>query len=105
MKNVIKKAIKESNLNGYKWTIKGNKLFWSYLTKEYFEIETGSVSELGIQLDIQFVKVIYKNPILEDETFICIFVGDDDLICDAKTIDEAIEKAVKQTIKKANTTF
>lgn len=101
MKNVIKKAIKESNLNGYKWTIKGNKLFWSYLTKEYFEIKTGVVSESNIQ----FVKVIYKNPILEDETFICIFVGDDDLICDAKTIDEAIEKAVKQTIKKANTTF
>ena len=34
MKKVIQKAIKESNLNGYKWTVKDNKLYWNYLTKK-----------------------------------------------------------------------
>ncbi len=95
MKKVIQKAIKESNLNGYKWTVKDNKLYWNYLTKEHFEIETGET----------FVKVIYKNPILKDETFVYILVGDDSFIYDAKTIDEAVEIAVKQTIIKANATF
>lgn len=32
-RNAISKAIKESDLNGYKWSISENGLRWSYLSE------------------------------------------------------------------------
>lgn len=107
MKKIITKAIKESDLKGYKWTVEGNKLHWDYLTKEYFRIETGNTIDIcsGAETeDEKYVKVVYVNPLFDDETFIYVLVGND-FYCDAKTVEEAIEIAVKATIRKANNLF
>lgn len=99
MKAIVLNAIKESNLNGYKWNFDGEKLTWSYLTVEYFSFEITDVD------DEKFVKVVYHMPhINAKETFTAAIVGKD-FYCDYKTVEEAIAGLTKATIKKANSTF
>lgn len=94
-KEIIKKAIKESELNGYKWSVKGDVLNWSYLTVEHFKFEIGE----------DFLKVIYVLPHLKaEETFLYLIVGQE-FYADAKTVEEAFEIATKSTITKANRLF
>jgi hypothetical protein len=94
-KAIITKAIKESELNGYKWKMETNKLTWNYLTVEHFKFEIAE----------DHLKVIYVMPHLnEEETFVYLLVGEE-FYNDAKTTEEALEKATKQTIKKANRLF
>lgn len=88
-KEIIKKAINDSELNGYKWTIKSNKLIWSYLDVE-FDIEIKKEEN---------VKIIHDG-----ETFIYILVGNE-FYNDAKTIEDGLYKAIKGTIRKANNLF
>lgn len=100
MKAIVLNAIKESELNGYKWNFDGNKLTWSYLTVEYFSFEIEEIDEIE-----KFVKVIYHMPHLNTkETFTAAIVGDI-FYGDFKTVEEAIAGLTKATIKKANSTF
>ena len=97
IKALVNKAIKDSDLKGYKWYLSGSNLHWSYLSKEYFTIEIGSVEEPS-------VKVIYHNDLIGEETFIYLLIGHD-FYCECRTIDSGIYEAVKSTINKANNTF
>lgn len=94
-KAIITKAIKESELNGYKWKMEADKLTWNYLTVEHFRFEIAEDQ----------LKVIYVMPHLDtEETFVFLLIGEE-FYNDAKTIEEALEKATKATIKKANRLF
>lgn len=106
---IIKKAIKETeNVSGQKWSVdKDGTLKWDYLTVEYFRIEAGNTIDIctGRETeDEKYVKVVYVNPLLGEETFVYVLVGND-FYCDAQTVEQAIEIAVKATIRKANRTF
>ena len=94
-KEIITKAIKESELNGYKWSVKGDALHWSYLSVEHFRFEMGE----------DYVRVVYVMPhLLEEETFIYLIVGEEFYV-DAKSMEEALAIATKATIAKANRLF
>ena len=99
MKTIVTNAIKESDLNGYKWNFDGTKLTWSYLTVEYFSFEIKKDDEYTL------VKVNYHMPHLEAvETFKIFMVGDE-FYCDYRTVEEAVAEITKATIRKANSTF
>lgn len=102
---IIKKAIKDSKsvhtTNLYKWTYKDGKLYWSYLgEKDYFIID---IHEIDEEITSIHVKLHYNN-CSEDESFICVIVGDV-FYSDAKTLEDGLDKAIKRTIIKANNTF
>lgn len=95
IRNAITKAIKESDLNGYKWTITENGLHWSYLSKnEQFtfgnhEEADGSANTL----------VVFDHL---GDVFVRIWYGTDRFITDCETLTEAYYLATKKTIRQAN---
>ena len=89
IRNAISKAIKESNLNGYKWTITAEGgLHWSYGVD--FEFEGHEDGWL-----------VVKN---EHGTFAGVTFGENRWD-DCKTIEEAYYLVTKQAIKSANYTY
>jgi hypothetical protein len=92
-RNAIQKAIKDSDLNGYKWTITKKGLRWSYCDVEFtfhYDPETNFLQ-------------VYDAPgvIVDEAPFIGLLIGDHSWD-DAKDIEEAYYKATKATISKAN---
>ena len=86
-RNAITKAIKESDLNGYKWTITENGLRWSYLDTE-FTFDT-------TEEHILTVKGGYCR-------MACIWYEQGEKYADCETLADAYYLATKATIKKAN---
>lgn len=98
---MMKKAIKDSELNGYKWTANKNGLTWSYGVQFDIEItdeETGN----------KMVRFEDKNSGCEVVTF--TVTEEDAWLVDSyhdfnTTIDEAIYWAARKMIKKANNLY
>ena len=90
-RNAITKAIKESNLNGYKWEIieNGNGLKWSYGVEFKFAVyeKEGCIS----------VKNNYY-------TVGCVTFGDGKYD-NCKTLEEAYYLVTKQAIRTANNLY
>lgn len=95
---LMKKAINDSELNGYKWTADKKGLHWNY----------GVDFELTIETDCFGKKVVYLN----DGAGCCICVSvvsrdKDAWMCDSshdfvKTEDDAVYWATRKMIAKAN---
>lgn len=83
------RAIKESDLNGYKWTVTSTGLEWTYG-------ETFTIEEKPCMDNIVLVVSTSYEPL-----FVGMVVGPD-RYDDAQTVEEAYYKAVKATIAKAN---
>ena len=89
-KNAIVKAIKESELNGYKWTITENGLRWSYLSEnEQFTFDTTAEDNI----------LIVHGPYCDMAT---IWYEQGEKYADCETLTEAYYLATKATIRKAN---
>ena len=82
------KAIKESNLNGYKWAVTPNGLGWSYCDVHFAFLHD---AEKGCFY-------VYDD---NGAKFVCLLIGEE-FYCDAKTLEEAYYKATCETISKAN---
>lgn len=91
IKQIVERAIDESDLNGYKWKYNNEALHWSYLDT-IFKLKI-------IQSKFNVVKVTYQ-----DEIFIIVSFGDS-IYEDCKTLEEAIRLATIRTIQKANYLF
>lgn len=89
IRNAITKAIKESDLNGYKWTITEHGLKWSY--GEEFTFDTTS------EENILMVRANSSRKYMA-----VIWYKKDDKFADCKTLVEAYYLATKATIRKAN---
>jgi hypothetical protein len=90
IRNAITKAIKESELNGYKWTITENGLRWSYLSEnEMFVFDTTT--------EENFLTV--HGPAFD---MAGIWYEQGEKYADCETLAEAYYLATKATIKKAN---
>lgn len=85
-RSAISQAIKDSELNGYKWTITKNGLKWSYMDEE-FTFDTPEENILTV-----------KN---RYSTFATIWY-EDCKYADCKTLTEAYYLATKATIREAN---
>lgn len=90
-RKAVQKAIRESELNGYKWAVTSSGLKWNYLDVE-FQFE---------QIECEFGDVILKTVDEHGHTFATILVSSE-FYGDCATIEEGYEKLTKQTIKKAN---
>jgi hypothetical protein len=91
-RNAITKAIKESDLNGYKWTITENGLRWSYLSEnEQFTFEI-------VEDDF----LVVHGPCFDMAD---VFFHETDKYADAKNLAEAYYLATKLTIRKANRVY
>lgn len=90
-RNAIQKAIKDSDLNGYKWTITENGLRWSYLTGE------NEVFTFDTTTEENFLTV--RGPFCE---MAGIWYEENERWADCKTLTEAYYLATKATIRKAN---
>jgi hypothetical protein len=90
IRNAIAKAIKDSELNGYKWTITENGLHWSYLSKnEQFTFDT--------ETEENFLTV--HGPYCN---MAGIWYEQGEKYADCETLTEAYYLATKATIAKAN---
>ena len=89
---IVRQAIKDSELNGYKWTISGDTLKWNYCDTE-FKIEIQNYDDCII--------IVTRY---DDETFTLTDV-EDSRYSDARTFEEGLYKAIKKTIYKANYLF
>ena len=93
-KSIIELAIKESNLNGYKWKVTDRGLWWSYSESEFvFEYKEGDEEHL----------LTVKDE-LQGETVVMYFVGST-WLCDFNDLERAIYAAVKSTIRHCNATY
>jgi hypothetical protein len=92
-RDAITKAIKESDLKGYKWTITENGLRWSYLTGENEEFTFDSRTEA----DFLLVHGPFCN--------MAAIWYEDAKYADCKTLTEAYYLATKATIRKANSIY
>ena len=94
IRNAIIKAIKESELNGYKWTITPNGLKWSYCDIAFtFEEHMETTGETTL-----FVYDEYDN------ANVFVWYGEDKY-SDCKTLPEAYYIATKSVIRKANNIY
>lgn len=90
-RNAIAKAIKESDLKGYKWTITENGLRWSYLTEnELFTFDTETEENI----------LLVHGP--HGGHMAIIWYEQGERFADCETLTEAYYLATKATIKKAN---
>lgn len=87
IRSAIARAIKDSDLKGYKWTIIENGIQWSYGVTFTFEIQEEDF--LVVTSDGGF-------------TMADVFFHESDKYADAKTIEEAYYLATKLTIRKAH---
>lgn len=93
IRNAIREGIKESELNGYKWTITADGLEWSYGESfEFIEEEHD---------DIILLFVIAKS---SDMKMARLLIGKD-WFCDCSDIVDAYRIATKATINNANRTY
>ena len=90
IRNAITKAIKDSDLNGYKWTITENGLRWSYLSEnELFTFDTTTENDF----------LIVHGPYCDMAS---IWYEQGEKYADCETLTEAYYLATKATIRKAN---
>ena len=87
-REAIARAIKESDLKGYKWSITPTGLKWSYLDIEFTFIEEDDGEFLSVRDNF-------------NEPFISIWYGADKY-ADVKTLSGAYEEATRRTIRRAN---
>ena len=87
IRNAIAQAIKDSELNGYKWTINENGLGWSYCDTE-FAFDTSEEHILTVRGSFC--------------TMACIWYEQGDKYADCETLTEAYYLATKAAIAKAN---
>lgn len=92
IRQAIQQGIKESEKNGYKWTITADGLKWSYCDEEF----TFKLTE--VDDEDKFLTVHQKGC---SEMWVGIIISDTRW-ADANTIEEAYRKATKATIAKAN---
>ena len=90
---IIRQAIKDSELNGYKWTISGNKVHWSYDVD--FTIHMGRALE--DDADTSYIRVDDEH----GDRFVYLLIGNS-FYHDAETFEEGLAIAIKSTIKRAN---
>lgn len=89
IRNAIAKAIKDSELNGYKWTITENGLRWSYLSEnEQFTFDTDIENYLTVSGPYCCMASVWYEP--------------GEKYADCETLTEAYYLATKMTIAKAN---
>lgn len=87
-RNAIARAIKESDLNGYKWTITPDGLRWSYCDVEFY---------FHYDAEKNFFQVFDEN----DSHFVGLLIGEHSWD-DARDLEEAYYKATLCTISQAN---
>lgn len=87
-REAIARGIEDSDLNGYKGSIKPNGLKWSYLDTEFSFIEEDDGEFLSVRSSF-------------NEPFISVWYGSNNY-SDTKTLIEAYEEATRRTIRKAN---
>ena len=88
IRQAIKKAIEESDLNGYTWKIKENSLIWSYLDIEF-------TYDDWPEKEMLFLRDKYSN--------VSVWVWySDDYHADCKTLEEAYYLVTKMCIARAN---
>ena len=89
-RNAISKAIKDSDLNGYKWTITENGLRWSYLSEnEQFTFDTETEENVLIVVGPYCMMAI-------------IWYEQGEKLADCETLTDAYYLATKAAIAKAN---
>lgn len=90
-RSAVKKAISESNLNGYKWTITADGLRWSYLSEdELFTFDTETEENI----------LLVHGPHGGEMAIVWYEAGEK--YADCETLAEAYYLATKATIRKAN---
>lgn len=89
---MMKQAIKESKLNGYKWTADKNGLHWSY----------GVDFKLHISKEVNNEYVMFEDEEAGVKCAVCIDERFADGSLFVATYDEAIYKAALGIIAKAN---
>ena len=87
-RNACLKAIKESDLNGYKWAVTPNGLGWSYCDVNFTFWHDPEKNIFHVYDD-------------NDASFVTLLIGEE-FYCDAKNLEEAYYKATRETIYKAN---
>lgn len=93
IRNAIQKAIKESELNGYKWTITENGLHWSYLSEnEQFTFDNKTEENI----------LIVRGPYC---MMAIIWYEKGEKLANCETLTEAYYLATKATIQKANNIY
>lgn len=92
IKNAMMNGIKESDLNGYKWSVTSNGLKWSY--GEEFNFTLSEKDDDGDQ--ILTVKAVQSKMKITN-----IWIGDS-FYCDCSSIEEAYKLATRRTIRNAN---
>lgn len=90
-RNAIAKAIQESDLNGYKWTITADGVAWSYMDGEAFVFTVREEGIIYVQWKGFRLATVYFDPT--------------DEYADCKTLEEAYYLVTKQLIRNANHTF
>lgn len=90
-RNAITKAIKDSELNGYKWTITENGLRWSYFSENDGEFTFDANTEAEM--------LIVHGPYCD---MAAIWYEPGEKYADCETLADAYYQATKTTIRKAN---
>lgn len=102
---IIKKAIREmTEMNNKEWKVdKDGKIYWDYISKDKpaFEIFVGHEhkDEDGTSTRV------FAFDLTMDETFKYTYAGTDRLLCDYKTIEEAIYAVAQSVVRKARNTY
>ncbi|MBQ8331158.1 MAG: hypothetical protein IJX94_01495 [Clostridia bacterium] len=94
IRNAIAKAIKDSELNGYKWTITENGLRWSYLSE--------NDGEFTFDENYEAEFLVVHGPYCK---MAMIWFSENDRFADCKTLTDAYYLATKATIRKANSIY
>ena len=95
---MMKRAIKDSDLNGYKWTADKSGLHWEYCETSFTLIVD---SEDGIQM------VTFKDLVTGESVHTFVVPEEDEWLCGSdhyhhRNVDDAIYWAARKMISKAN---
>lgn len=99
---MMKKAINDSNLNGYRWTADKNGLHWEYCNTNFdLTIEKDEIGSDIVKFeDKQTGESVCTFPVNEEDAWLCDGpYADHDFL---RTFDEAIYWAARKMIAKAN---
>lgn len=91
LRKAVLEGIKESELNGYKWTVKDGKLHWSY--GEVFSFDYKQIDE---ECEYLIVRAEQSR-----ETMAIVSIGNHSYD-DCSTLEDAYRIATKTTIAYAN---
>lgn len=92
LRRAMQEGIRESELNGYKWTVTPTGLKWSYCDEEF----TFTMEENGYECQVLAVRAVQSGMHM-----VSLMIGKE-WYCDASSVEDAYRIATEATIRKAN---